>query len=151
MRRPLGVTLLAAILLSISTLVFVLAAIAYKHPEILLQLHIVRLGRSETIVEAAGTFITFAPIGACVLAFLGVNLLLLRSWVRLIIVVVTGIGLFQTVAALILGFVLAPKKFVLNPLETIPIAVNASIVFYLTRPAVRAAFGERTDSRIYSE
>jgi hypothetical protein len=151
MKRPFGVTLLAAFLLGISTLVFVLAAIAYKHPEVLLQLHIVRLGRLDTLAEAAGTFITFAPIGACVLAFLGVNLLLLRSWARLIIVVMTGIALCRLVAALVFGFMFGPKNFVLTPLGTIPLVLNATIVYYLTRPSVRAAFGEGTDARIYSE
>jgi hypothetical protein len=151
MRRPFGVTLLAAFLLSISALLFVLAAIAYKHPEVLMQLHLVQLRRSETIVEAAGMFVTFVPIGACMLAVLGVNLLFLRSWARWVLVISTGIGLFRLVTALVFGFLFGPKNFVLTPLGTIPLVLNATIVYYLTRPSVRAAFGEGTDARIYSE
>jgi hypothetical protein len=152
LKRPLGVTLLAVLLLSVSISLFVLAGYAYRHPEILLQLHLIHPSRSATVVvEAEGTFVTFAPIFACILAVLAVNLLFLRSWARWILVISTGIGLFRLVAALVLGFMFGPKNFVLTPLGTIPLALNATIVYYLTRPSVRAAFGEGTDSRIYSE
>ena len=150
MNRPRGVTLLASLLLSLSLLLFVLTAIALKQPEILLKYHIIRLYPSETIDEAAGGFILFAPMSACALAVLGVGLMMLRKWARWSVLLSTGIALFRLGSSAVLGLVFAHDRFVLTPLQAIPIVFNAAVVFYLTRPEIRAAFGEGTDARIYS-
>lgn len=148
MNRPRGVTLLAGFFLTISLALFVLTAAAYRHPELLLRYHIIHLEKYETVVEAAGDFILFAPMGGCMLAVIGVGLLALRKWARWTVLLSTGITLFQLVVGAALGFVTAHKQFVLAPFQTIPIVFNAAIVFYLTRPSIKAAFGEGTDARI---
>jgi hypothetical protein len=130
--RPFGVSALGWLCLCFSALLLVLIAVGYSHPELLLQWGLVSEHTNPTLQnEAVGDFI-----------------LTLRSWARWSLLILFGISLCRA-GMLVLGLLAVTKmKFTITPSLAIAMAIDAAIVYYLTRPKVKDAFGEGTNYRV---
>lgn len=147
--RPLGVTVLGWLLLSFAILLLIVIAIGYSHPDFLLQWHLIsKEATPELQNEALGDFILFGLPSAIASLVIGVGLLALRSWARWSLLVFFGLG-FCRLAMLIVAILVVTKTNVtVTPSLAIATAINGGIVYYLTRPRVKDAFGEGTNYRV---
>ena len=149
--RPIGVTLLASLCLLYAVVLLGLAVVAFKHPEVLERLQLVNSAKSPSHRKLdAGYFIGLAPLSAGLAMIIGIGLMFQRSWARWAILILVGLSLARQVSLLAGIGIVAGKNFTLTPAFAISIFIDAAVVYYLTRPAIKACFGEGTDSRIYS-
>jgi hypothetical protein len=147
--RPFGVSAMGWLCLCFSALLLVLIAVGYSHPELLLQWGLVSEHTNPTLQnEAVGDFILFGLPTAIAAIVIGFGLLTLRSWARWSLLILFGISLCRA-GMLVLGLLAVTKmKFTITPSLAIAMAIDAAIVYYLTRPKVKDAFGEGTNYRV---
>jgi hypothetical protein len=136
MERPLGVSViavlyfLAAVGMLFCALILVVGAAAFSA-------FLARQGVPSWVLAGLGAVgAVFCVISAAVLAFIGYGLWTQRNWARIVVIVLSAIGIATGLLALT-AFHFGPFLLVG---AAIRIGVNAVILWYLLQPQVRQAF-----------
>jgi len=142
MERPTGVTVLAVLLMIFAAF----AAIAGLALLVLglgggaaLQMRGASTGMSTMMAGMGALGGVFLLALAAVYVVLGVGLLKLLNWARVVTLVLVGLGLLFAAIGLLTAVI--HFRVALLLWQLIVVAIDASIVWYLLRPDVKQAFG----------
>ncbi len=138
MERPTGVTILA-VLAFVATGLLVLAALGVLVGGAMVGSMVARPGLGA-MAGAVGVFVGVVFLGIAILyAVIGVGFLKLQNWARILVIVLSGLGV------LLNGLGILGALVHLHPLlvvwRLISLGINLWIALYLLKPHVKQAFG----------